>query len=368
MKIAFLMRSLELGGAERAGSGLANYFADRGNEVSIITIHDREIFFPINSGVRVCPLDLPDISGLNIFRRVFAVIRRSNAIRKKVRELDPDVLIGMTSIMVCYAVMAALFTHIKAIGSERANPYKDGGRSMSLRMFRRAFSVLADGYVFQTNGAMNFFPKRIHSRSAIIPNAIFNPAVKDIVPAAVRQKTVVSMGRYSPEKSYDFLIKNFAGISDKIPEYRLVIYGDGDLREELEALVSSLGMEGRIDLRHSSDNVLELVYDSSLFVLSSCTEGMPNALLEAMACGIPSISTDCPIGGPAEIIKNNENGILIPVNDDEALKREMLRVLGDEELSRRLSENALLVRENYSIEKIGQQWLDYMTKIIGKQK
>ncbi len=368
MKITFLVRSLELGGAERVTSSLANHFASLGNDVCVITIHNRKVFYPLNGNVKYCPLDLPDISGLSIPRKASSVIKRSKAIRKKVRELNPDVLIGMGSVIAGYAAMATLFTRIKSIGSERTNPYEDCGASPLLSFFCRTFALLDNGYVFQTRDAMNFYPKRMHKNSAIIPNAIFNPAVREITPVNVRRKTIAAMGRYAPEKAFDFLIKSFAEISAKIPEYKLVIYGDGPLREELEDLVSSLDMNGRIELQHSNENVLRLICDASLFVLSSTSEGMPNALMEAMACGIPCIATDCPIGGPGELIKSNENGILIPVNDGEALKREMLRVLSDKELSEKLSENALHIREDYSINRIGQLWLDYLSKTVGKSK
>ncbi len=364
MKIAFLIRTLEFGGAERTTCALANHFAALGHSVSIITIGGNESFFHLDDKVERCFLNLPAIAGMSKPLKPFGIIRRAFAIRRQVKRIHPDILIGMSSTMSGYAVFASLFSKTKAVGSERANPYKNNNSSSMLRLARKIFSVFSDGYVFQTSEAMKFFPKRMHKKSAIIPNAVFNPIIDEIKPVEIRKKIIATMGRYTPEKGYDFLIDTFAQMCDKIPDYTLVIYGDGILREQLEAHVNTLHLSERIILHHASDDALRIMAEASVFVLSSVTEGMPNALLEAMACGVPCVSTDCPTGGPAKLIKSGTNGILVPVNDIEAFEKAILSILNDKAFADKLAANARSIRNDYSIDKIGQAWIDYLSTLL----
>ena len=143
-----------------------------------------------------------------------------------------------------------------------------------------------------------------------------------------------------------------------------MIYGEGDKRGELEKLVEELGLKDRISLPGNIRNIADEMEKNSLFVLSSDFEGMPNALMEAMALGLPCVSTDCPCGGPRYLIKNGENGVLVPVGDADALAEAMKKMLHDEDLRIRIGNNARTIQTRLSPEKIYGQWESYIKSIV----
>lgn len=156
------------------------------------------------------------------------------------------------------------------------------------------------------------------------------------------------------------MINAFAKIAGQFPEYILEIYGDGDLKEILQEQIEELGLHKRIELKGTTSHILEKVYTASLFVLTSDYEGMPNALMEAMAIGVPCISTDCKPGGARDLIKNGENGWIVPRNDIEVLAERMTSVLSCPEQSDRMAKNALEIRRTHSSKKIFDRWENFI--------
>ena len=155
---------------------------------------------------------------------------------------------------------------------------------------------------------------------------------------------------------HNTLSSDFSKIMDKLDTYVVEIYGEGQLRNHIQEQIENMGLENRIFLKGHSDNVFNEIEDAKLFVMSSDYEGMPNALMEAMAMGLPCIATDCPIGGSREIIRDGENGILVPVNDSDYLANEILKVLGDNDLQCRLSLEASKIRNTLDISVIAKKW------------
>ena len=359
-KIAFLILGMKCGGSERAAASLCNHFASVGADVTLFVLTGTESFYPLDSKVNAVFLnsELPSSGSL---KRLFGILSRAFMLRKKIKEAHPDVLIGMSCIMSVYAYFCTFFTKIKAVGTERSNPYEYMNNPVTTFM-RRAGAVLCDGYVHQTHSAMEFFPKCTHKKSAVIQNAVFNTAVYDFEVPKVREKTVTTMGRLIPEKGFDVLIEAFSAVSRELPEYKLVIMGEGPLKENLKNLAKEKGLEDRVIFTGAVSDAVKRCSESSLFVLSSRSEGMPNALLEAMACGVPCVSTDCRMG-PSELIENEVNGLLVPVDDAEAMAQAMLRILKDKELSEKLSSNALKIRETYSLDSVCKKWLSYLSEL-----
>jgi glycosyltransferase involved in cell wall biosynthesis len=144
---------------------------------------------------------------------------------------------------------------------------------------------------------------------------------------------------------------------------RLDIYGDGECREKLEDLVKSKGLSDRISLSGSISNVPEHICNARIFVLTSNTEGMPNTLIEAMALGLPVISTDCPCGGPAQLIEDGVNGLLVPVGDAYALSDAFRKILDDKELEAKLQENSSKITLKLSPDKVNKEWRDYLNSL-----
>ena len=361
MKIGFLIKDLSSGGAERATVSLANYFALRGNSVDIITFKGTDSFYPLEDEVKVHPADLGEIEQSASFKRLFGSIGRMIKIRKLVKSLELDVLIGMSFAMTWYTVLATLFTKTKSVGTERSNPYRYKASKINT-FLRKLFYYFTDGYVFQTRRAAGFFGGKKSDQDIIIPNAIFNETVYSLSPPAERKKIICATGRLIKLKRFDMLIDSFASIADQIPEYTLFIFGEGEEKDALQGQIDSLGLGKRIILAGTDPQAVKFVNHASVFVLSSDFEGMPNALLEALAMGVPCVSTRCEMG-PDELIEDGESGILIDVGNGEQLSQAMLRIIKDPEFSRKLSENGRKLLKTHSIESISRQWLDYLNRI-----
>ena len=195
---------------------------------------------------------------------------------------------------------------------------------------------LADGFVFQTDEMKEWFSKKIQDKSVVIPN----PVNKDFLCKPYdgeRKKVVVNVGRLTEQKNQKMLISAFAEFKKTFPDFKLKIYGEGPLREELQKQIDDLGISEDAKLVGVVSNIKDEIYDASMFVLSSNYEGMSNALMEAMALGMPSISTDCPPGGSRFLIRNNEEGILVKVGDIGELANAMCKIAEDKKFARAIS-------------------------------
>lgn len=362
MKIAFLINSLESGGTERATGSLADHFVRSGHECMIITFFDEKPFYEIDERIAIHCLRFAKAGAAGARSNIAGYMSRSCRLRRLLKQLSPDILIGMSHIMSFYAVVASSLLRVKVIGTERSNPYLYQNTAY-FRLIRKISSLLADGYVFQTRGAMSYFPRRIEKKSAVIPNALFNPLLEEMQPVDEKDNTITAMGRLEHVKGFDLLIAAFSDIAGQLPSTKLIIFGEGSARPELEELIRELGLENTVLLPGADTRAVCSVARSSLFVLPSRLEGMPNALMEAMACGTACVAADCDFG-PGELINDGENGILIPVEDRGALAGAMLRVMSDSGLRRRIAAKAALLRREYAMDAIGGKWLDYLSHVL----
>lgn len=361
MKIGFLISDLNAGGAERATSSLANYFSQHGHEVEIITFKDVDSFYPLNDKVEHLRLGFDEIALSLSLKRIFGALKRMLKIRSFIKKRKLDVLIGMSFSMTWYTVLATKLTKTKSIGTERNNPYKYKATKIN-SFLRRFFYKFCDGYVFQTKKASRFFTDKLKKRDVIIPNAIFNETVYSLNVPAQREKLICAVGRLNKQKRFDILIDAFASIADKIPEHRMVIFGEGELRTELEEKIASLSLEERISLPGTDSQAVKVVNRADVFVLSSDLEGMPNVLMEAMAMGVPCVSTRCDMG-PEELIENEKNGILVEVGNAGQIAQAMLNIIENPALADKLSANARELLKTHSIEAISEKWLDFLQSI-----
>ena len=174
---------------------------------------------------------------------------------------------------------------------------------------------------------------------------------------------IVAAGRLDENKNHAMLIKAFAMIAEEFPEMRLVIYGEGESREKLEKLVAEKQLEERAALPGSVTDVAGHIEKARIFTLTSNTEGMPNSIIEAMCLGIPVVSTDCPCGGPAELIRDSENGLLVPVGEEKALAEALRRILRSPELEKKLGDNAVLIQKTMEPEKVCRLWEEYLKQL-----
>ena len=285
------------------------------------------------------------------------------SLRKEIKKHNTDVLLTMGVPSAVYSVPASIGLGIKHVISERNDPAHFAGSKLT-KILSRLLMRRADGYVFQTKEAQAYYGGKIEKNSVIIPNPLFIKVNScDIENRDNREKIIVTTGRLNRQKNHPLLIKAFKQVHEKHPDYRLVIYGEGPERENGEALIKQLGLEKMVLLPGAINNVPEVLCQASLYVLSSNFEGMPNALMEAMALGLSCISTDCPCGGPRELIHNGENGILVPVGDKNALVKAILYMIEHPEKAKAMGGEAAKIRETHASNRICQQWYNYFQEI-----
>ena len=353
MKVYFYINTLGGGGAERVVANLASNFAKTGQQVALITSFATKDEYNILQAVRRYVLE--EINGTNddAFTKN---IRRVVRLRKIVKRDKPDILISFMAEPNFRALTACIGLRAKNLISVRNDPDREYPNAI-YRILAKTLYRLADGVVFQTKDAQKWFPPIIQARSCII----LNPVEQEFFDASFDgiRRDVISVGRLVPQKNYAMLIRAFASIANQI-EDDLYIYGEGELREELEALVREMHMDSRIFLLGAARDVAETIKGAKLFVLSSDYEGLPNALMEAMALGLPCIATDCPCGGPRELLGEGEYGVLTPVGDVNALADTMANLLGHPQKLKQLGARALLRSNAFESDSVYACWYAYM--------
>ena len=170
-----------------------------------------------------------------------------------------------------------------------------------------------------------------------------------------------------PQKNQKLLINAFSDLAKDFPDYTLIIYGEGSLRNELENYIISKGLQSKVVLPGVKNNIQEYIKDASLFVLSSDYEGIPNALIEAMAIGLPCVSTDCSPGGARELIADGENGTIVECGNPQMLAKAMELVLKDREKAQGMGTNAKKICARVDKDVVCDSWLDLIKDSRGKK-
>ena len=350
-KIIIITRNLSGGGAERVIAQLANYFVALGKTCSIITMNDGEVFYKLDPRVSILPV------GAKSGNKALDKLLQYRQVRKMVLRQKPDLVLSLPEEIGVYVLLALLGTKIPVYVSERNNPWVMPDVKAT-RMLRKLMYPFAEGLIFQTEMAKSFFPEDIQKKGIVLKN----PVDAERIPhqyCGQREKVVVSAGRLSRQKNMPLLLKAFARFSPNHPEFKLRIFGEGRLREELEALVRSLGIAENVELPGRSTALLEKMNSCAMFVLPSDYEGMPNVLLEAMCMGMPCISTDCPSGGPRELIRDGISGLLVPVGDETALY-EAMKKMADPVFAKQMADAAYEIREELTSPEIFASWYRYL--------
>ncbi len=364
MKVLFCIDSLTKGGAERVISNLSNYLVKKEeNEINVLTILNTKVQYEFDERVKISSLEDEKIEKLN---KVSKFIQRIKKMRQYIKENNPDVILAFLPYTSFIVMLANRKLKKPVIISVRNDP-KEEYNCKKYKILKDKFYPKADGFVFQTQEAKEFFQQEIQDKSVVIANPI-NPEFIEPPFDGEREKNIVSVGRLYEQKNQKLLIDAFTQISDEYKDYNLIIYGEGYLRQELENHVKELNMTERISLPGRVDNVKEKIYKSSLFVLSSDFEGMPNALMEAMALGLPVISTDCPCGGPKFLIDNNKNGMLVEVGNVKELSQAIKKMLDNPEEAKMMGNEANKISERLAPEKINKLWEDYIIEIAKNRR
>lgn len=324
-KCLLLIPRMGSGGAERVMATIANNLCVE-NDVQIVTMTDAESFYALDERVKIVGLG-QKMSRKNkiskIFSACFGGLKACISLKKIVKKEKIDVLVAFLGPASFLAIAIKIFgAKCRVVVSERCDPFV---RGRLYRFFERIFFPKADAIVCQSKKVTEFFKEKHRKKAVVIPNPIAASAIPPRFEGE-RRHTVVGVGRLDTQKNFAMLISAFAKLPEQFSDYTLEIYGGGSQEQKLQEQIEALGLAERAFLMGVKKNVMHYISDVALYVMSSDYEGFPNALAEAMATGLPVISTDFPTGVAKDLI-GEANGLLIPVGDEAALLNAMIKML-----------------------------------------
>jgi len=360
VNIVCYINKLSLGGAERVISIIANGLQLRGHHIVMVTDYQTEDEYELDSAVKRVILD-----GAFRKRTKRGVLSRNGkriwALRRICSENKADVILSFIDDANLRAMLSTVGLRTKSVISVRVDPNVAYHSRLSRSLFRTLYAF-ADGCVFQTDDALHWYPEKVQRHACVILNPISQAFYKKNGTPG-KEKRVASCGRLAKQKNHSLLIRAFQPIARDIPDVTLDIFGTGALKDELEQQIRDLDLDGRVILRGRCNDIPNEIKDYSCFVLSSDFEGLPNALMEAMALGLPVVSTDCGGGGARVLIDNGENGIIVPCDDAAELERAIRFCLREAPKALQMGEKARKKALSFSQERIVAQWEHYIEEV-----
>jgi len=357
MHVLFLVSSMQGGGAERVAALLSNAWAARGMRVTLM---------PTFSGRGTCLYTLDDRVQLDFLadhvRGRRGRLSRLWALRRHIRRSRPDVIVSFLTDVNVAAILAAFATDVPVVVSERAWP--PACRPVApVRLLRWWLYRRAAGVVVQTTDTRDWIAAACPgARPVVIPNPVEHPmrrGVPCVLPERVvgpQRKVVLAVGRFAREKRMDRVIAAFERVAARHPQWDLVILGEGEERAALTAQVSRAGLAGRVHMPGFVGNTGDWYGRADLHALTSEFEGFPNALLEAMAHGLPAIAFDIR-SGPRDLTEGGRSGLLLPDADHVAgLAEAFDALMGDPARRRAIGARAACVRERFGPDRILARW------------
>lgn len=355
MKILFYINAIHDGGAERVMVNLAKKFSENGYETILVTSFRDTWEYKVEGNVRRLTLEEREINQGRLARNLSRIIKLRHILKVE----KPDVAVSFMAEPNFRLLISAIGLAVKTIVSVRNDPNREYAGKIG-RFVGKWILPLADGCVFQTKEAQSWFPKRLQKKSTII----FNPVKEEFfhIERKPIKGEIVTCGRLEAQKNHKLLIDAFAEVVKVHPYARLNIYGEGSLRNSLQEQINNLGLQEKAFLLGATNDVGKALQTADLFVLSSDYEGMPNALMEAMAAGVPCISTDCPCGGPRELFGDLMKENLIPCDNITAMIKKIKEQLDSNEKA--LNKNKII--NSFKLDNINLQWERYFKYIINR--
>lgn len=357
MKILFYINILSDGGAERVVANLASLFSKNDFDVTLVTTFKTPNEYDVFPGVKRIELEEKNSKKNN---RLIRNIRLIKKLRKIIKSEKPDVVISFMKEANFRAIIASSFLRVKTVVSVRNDP-KVIYKGITGKFVSKFIMPKASGCVFQTEEAMSYFSKKLQKKSKVILNAVKNEFY--LINREPVDGKIVSIGRISPEKNHKMLIEAFSSVTNKYPNAKLEIYGTKYLEDEINETIKKYNLENIVSLKGHTNNIADVLSTADIFVLSSLYEGMPNSLMEAMAAGVPCISTDCPCGGPKMLITNYENGLLVKVNDANEMAKAIMKLLDNKEYKEELGINAKKRAAMFKTDLVFNEWKDFIMSI-----
>lgn len=348
-KIFFINSRLSNGGSERVMTILANYLAKTGKyEVHMVLVREKqEEFYEVDNKIKVHQLEYKTKNKFIILLK--RLLKLHNLFKKE----NPDAIISFMVDINIITIVSGFFIRNRIIVSERADPQADT-RKKFFKILEKILYPRCKKVVLQTNDVKKYYDSINVKNTIVIANPINNNIPEQY--NGEREKRIIAAGRLTEQKNFALLINAFKKFIEVHDEYILEICGEGPLKKELMVLAENSGIREKVVFSGFVKNVNERMHNAMIYVSTSNFEGISNSMLEAMAMGVPTICTDCPVGGAKMVIKNNVNGILIPLNDEKALLNAMMKICNDLSFTKQISNQAIRIREEYSIDKIIDKW------------
>jgi len=329
VSICMVINNLCSGGAQRVFTLLANSWADSGRTVYVISLDGtEEDFFELSKRVKHIVLDIkgPTKSVLKL-NGLYMTIKRISTLRRTIKRISPQVVLPFLGATNVLTILSTLRLNTRVVISERNDPALDR-LGFGWDFLRRILYRYADVVSVNSKGALNTLKKYVpEHKLRFVPNPILFD--DKMIEHGSRQNEILAVGSMRYQKAYDVLLQACAIVFKQQPDWRLTIVGDGELNLQLRELAQELEIFDKVNWAGRTNPVPH--YNTArIFVQASRYEGTPNALLEAMAHRVPVIVSDAS-PGPLEYIKNEENGLVVPVEDAEALAKALIVLINNED-------------------------------------
>lgn len=356
MKVLIYPASLTAGGAEKVASLMANYWAQKHDVILLTDTPIEEDFFTIDPQVERITTNF-STEGENIVQKIFSHFIGLLKLRRIIKETQPDVIISHMNISNVRILLSSIGLKIPVIVEDHNNPAMASKIPQPWRFLQPlAYNRLATVVVILTKDLIKYYPSSLKYKIKIIPNPLDIPInIPNSDEVTLSKPTFIAIGSLTRQKGLDYLFQAFELVSKIKPEWHLTILGEGGLRQELTDYAVQLGINDKISMPGRVKHPYSVLKDADIYVMSSRFEGFPVALCEAMGVGLPCISFNCPTG-PADIIINNVNGILVEYLNIESLAQAMIDLADNQDTRKQLSDEAIKINHTLSLSVIMSQW------------
>ena len=379
MKIVYCLNSIRyLGGIQRVTITKANALASvDGNEVYVIVTDNREgmMVLPLSEKVHLINLDINYYDGdrrrskiSDLFVSLFLRKKHKKYFYKELCAIRPEVVIsvGTSEKYMLLSMRKRSWKVIREFHFDRH--YR---KRLAKTWFDKLVANVSDYYDFT-------FKERKYDKIVVLTQedketnwkgwdnvtVIPNPlSFQSVESSPLNQKVVISLGRLDYQKNYSSLIRAFKLVCERFPDWVLHIYGDGDERQMLQQLIEIKNLSSNVCLKGVTSDVQKALLESSIFVLSSITEGFALVLVEAMECGLPVVSYQCPCG-PKDIISDGSDGFLVSINDEQAFADRICELIENQDVRKQMGVAGKLTARKYHVEIIAQQWMTLFENVM----